>query len=146
MYAEARKNRLLPSLDEKGPVGAAAPRRIAMNPSLPLAMLIDPWTYALVAIVALLLFGKRLPEVGRSLGKGIAEFKKGLHDVRSELDKEEPPAEPPRRLRPPEQAYDTLPRPATTAPPAEANAPGMAGTSGTAPQTGDVPGPGTPQP
>jgi TatA/E family protein of Tat protein translocase len=27
--------------------------------------------------IALLLFGKRLPEVARSLGKGIVEFKKG---------------------------------------------------------------------
>ncbi len=43
-----------------------------------LAMFADPWTYALVALVALLLFGKRLPEVGRSLGKGIAEFKKNV--------------------------------------------------------------------
>ena len=28
--------------------------------------------------IALLLFGKRLPEVARSLGKGIVEFKKGV--------------------------------------------------------------------
>ncbi len=69
-----------------------------------LAMWFDPWTYALVGIVALLLFGKRLPEVGRSLGKGIAEFKKGLHDVQDELNREEPKPEPPAqpRLRAPE--------------------------------------------
>jgi sec-independent protein translocase protein TatA len=36
--------------------------------------------------VAVLLFGKRLPEVGRSLGKGIIEFKKGLSGVADELD------------------------------------------------------------
>jgi sec-independent protein translocase protein TatA len=36
--------------------------------------------------VAVLLFGKRLPEVGRSLGKGIIEFKRGLSDVSQELD------------------------------------------------------------
>jgi sec-independent protein translocase protein TatA len=34
-----------------------------------------------VLVVALLLFGRRLPEVGRSLGKGLVEFKKGLKDV-----------------------------------------------------------------
>jgi sec-independent protein translocase protein TatA len=36
--------------------------------------------------VAVLLFGKRLPEVGRSLGKGIIEFKKGLSGAVDELD------------------------------------------------------------
>jgi len=36
--------------------------------------------------LAVLLFGKRLPEVGRSLGKGIVEFKKGLNEVTSGLD------------------------------------------------------------
>jgi sec-independent protein translocase protein TatA len=36
--------------------------------------------------VAVLLFGKRLPEVGRSLGKGIIEFKKGLRGIEDDLD------------------------------------------------------------
>jgi len=36
----------------------------------------------LVLIVALLVFGGRLPEVGRSLGKGLMEFKKGLQGVK----------------------------------------------------------------
>jgi sec-independent protein translocase protein TatA len=36
--------------------------------------------------VAVLLFGKRLPEVGRSLGRGIVEFKKGLGGVADEID------------------------------------------------------------
>ncbi len=35
--------------------------------------------------VAVLLFGKRLPEVGRSLGKGIIEFKKGLRGIEDEF-------------------------------------------------------------
>lgn len=37
-------------------------------------------------IIALLLFGKRLPEVARSLGKGIVEFKKGLRGIDEEVD------------------------------------------------------------
>lgn len=37
-------------------------------------------------IIALLLFGKRLPEVARSLGKGIVEFKKGIKGVDDEID------------------------------------------------------------
>src|SRR5262249_10352066 len=36
--------------------------------------------------VAVLLFGKRLPEAGRSLGKGISEFKKGLRGIEDEFD------------------------------------------------------------
>jgi sec-independent protein translocase protein TatA len=40
-----------------------------------------------IGIIALLLFGKRLPEVARSLGKGITEFKKGLRDVDSDTDR-----------------------------------------------------------
>ena len=36
--------------------------------------------------VAVLLFGTRLPEVGRSLGRGLIEFKKGLTDVSQEMD------------------------------------------------------------
>ncbi len=39
-----------------------------------------------ISVIALLLFGKRLPEVGRSLGKGIVEFKKGLKDTTDEIN------------------------------------------------------------
>lgn len=34
-----------------------------------------------VILVALLLFGKRLPEVARSMGQSITEFKKGIKGV-----------------------------------------------------------------
>ena len=37
-----------------------------------------------IGIIALLLFGKRLPEVARSLGKGVVEFKKGLNGIDDE--------------------------------------------------------------
>ena len=45
------------------------------------------WEIALLALAALLIFGKRLPEVGKSLGKGIVEFKKGLHGIQDDIDK-----------------------------------------------------------
>lgn len=34
-----------------------------------------------ILAIGILLFGKRLPEVGRSIGKGLLEFKKGLSDA-----------------------------------------------------------------
>ena len=43
--------------------------------------------WLIILIVALLLFGPRLPSVMRSLGKSVTEFKKGLKDVEDEVDK-----------------------------------------------------------
>lgn len=40
----------------------------------------------ILAIVGLLLFGKRLPEVARNLGKGITEFKKGVRGIEDDAD------------------------------------------------------------
>lgn len=40
----------------------------------------------IVGIVAVLLFGKRLPEVARSMGKSYNEFRKGLNDIQSSID------------------------------------------------------------
>jgi sec-independent protein translocase protein TatA len=42
--------------------------------------------WIMIAALGLLFFGKRLPEVGRSLGKGIVEFKKGLKGVEEEVE------------------------------------------------------------
>jgi sec-independent protein translocase protein TatA len=38
-----------------------------------------------VGIIALLLFGKRLPEVARNLGKGMREFKEGMSGIQNEF-------------------------------------------------------------
>ncbi len=41
----------------------------------------------LIGLIVLLLFGaKRLPEIGRSFGKAIGEFKKGLKEVEKSVD------------------------------------------------------------
>jgi sec-independent protein translocase protein TatA len=58
---------------------------------------VGPWEIVLLLLLALLLFGaKRLPEIGRSVGQGMREFKdsvsgasKHVDEVRAEL---EPPA------------------------------------------------------
>ena len=40
----------------------------------------------IILVIALLLFGRRLPEVGRSLGKGIVEFRKGVKGIEDDLN------------------------------------------------------------
>ena len=44
------------------------------------------WEWIVILIVALLIFGKKLPEVARGLGKSLTQFKKGLHDVEDEVE------------------------------------------------------------
>ncbi len=44
-----------------------------------------PMEMIIIGMIALLLFGKRLPEVARSLGKGIVEFKKGVSGIEDEV-------------------------------------------------------------
>jgi sec-independent protein translocase protein TatB len=42
-----------------------------------------------ILIVALLIFGpKKLPDLARSLGKGLAEFKRASRDLKSTIDQE----------------------------------------------------------
>ncbi len=47
---------------------------------------IGPYEFALIGLLAVLLFGKRLPEVARSLGKGVMEFRKGLQGIEQEIE------------------------------------------------------------
>lgn len=47
------------------------------------------WEIALILVAALLLFGPRkLPEIGRTLGKGLAEFKKASNELRRSIETE----------------------------------------------------------
>ena len=40
----------------------------------------------IIGIVAILLLGKRLPEVAKSMGKSYRQFKQGLADIQSSVD------------------------------------------------------------
>ncbi|MBI5310939.1 MAG: twin-arginine translocase TatA/TatE family subunit [Actinobacteria bacterium] len=64
---------------------------------------VGPLEIIVVLALVLIIFGpKRLPELGRSLGKGIREFKgsiSGIHD-----DDDDDDEQPPRALKPGELA------------------------------------------
>ncbi len=42
--------------------------------------------FLIIGVIAVLLFGQRLPEVAKSLGKSYNQFRRGLSDIQSELD------------------------------------------------------------
>ena len=53
------------------------------------------WEWIVLLVLGLLIFGRRLPEVGRSLGRGIIEFKKGIKGIEEEIETESSaPAKP----------------------------------------------------
>ncbi len=74
---------------------------------------VGPWEIVLLLLLALLLFGaKRLPEIGRSVGQGMREFKdsvsgasKHVDEVRAELD---PPSPAETTASAPSREHDTV--------------------------------------
>jgi sec-independent protein translocase protein TatA len=78
------------------------------------ANFLGPQEIVILLIIGVLFFGKRLPEVGRYLGKGIVEFKKGMKGLEDEIEgtapvtrHETPALEPP---RPPQRVTTTAPK------------------------------------
>jgi sec-independent protein translocase protein TatA len=62
-------------------------------------------------ILGVLLFGKKLPEVGKSLGRSLVEFKKGLQGVEDEVAGHvNRPAEIAPAPRPPQRIASTAPK------------------------------------
>ncbi len=53
---------------------------------------LGPMEIGLILLFGVLLFGKRLPSVGRSIGQSIVEFKKGYRGLEEELDGGSTPA------------------------------------------------------
>jgi len=75
---------------------------------------LTPTTVLIILLLGVLLFGKKLPEMGRMLGRGVVEFKKGLRGLEDEVDSnaaprphEAPPLEAP---RPPQRVATTAPK------------------------------------
>ena len=48
--------------------------------------ILSPSHVLIVAVIAVLLFGDRLPEVMRSVGRGVSEFKKGMRGIENSID------------------------------------------------------------
>lgn len=76
--------------------------------------IVQPTHLLLILVVALLVLGpKRLPEVGRSLGRGLRDFRSGLQGVQDEArgifsDAVDEPSLPPA-----DSAVSTVPEPVT---------------------------------
>ena len=65
-------------------------------------MSVGPWQIAIIALVVLLLFGAgRLGDIGKGLGEGIRNFKKGINEDADDEDEssEKPKAEKPKQLK-----------------------------------------------
>jgi len=46
------------------------------------------WDMLIILALGLLIFGGRLPEVGKSLGRGIVEFRKGLKGITDDIEEQ----------------------------------------------------------
>ena len=65
------------------PTSIFASHTLALIPSVP------GWAeIGILLVIGLLIFGKRLPEVGRNLGRSIIEFKKGIKGIDDEINAE----------------------------------------------------------
>ena len=66
-----------------------------------------------IGIVGVLLFGRKLPEVGKYLGQSIVQFKKGMKGLEDEIDGGMSPApmqSAPQPLTPPQRVAATAPK------------------------------------
>jgi sec-independent protein translocase protein TatA len=46
------------------------------------------WEWVIILALGLLIFGRRLPEVGRNIGKTVVEFRRGISDIERDVDDE----------------------------------------------------------
>lgn len=68
---------------------------------------------AVILILGVLLFGRKLPDIGRSIGKTVVEFKKGMKGVEDDLANDGPvtrQAIEPEPVRPPQRVTASAPK------------------------------------
>ena len=70
--------------EAKASRGRACPEVVRMCPVF--AFLDNPLMLLMLGALAVLLFGERLPEVARSFGKGLMEFKNGVRGIQQEIE------------------------------------------------------------
>ena len=75
---------------------------------------LGPTELIIIGILGVLLFGRKLPEMGRYMGKSIVEFKKGMKGLEDEVDvgsgASSPRQEPMEQIRPPQRVAATAPK------------------------------------
>ncbi len=83
----------------------------------PLFAFLTPTTVICLAVVGVLIFGRRLPELARSLGKSMTEFKKGMHGLEGGFDdvvnpspSASPMSAPAEPVRPPQRVAPAAPK------------------------------------
>ncbi len=84
------------------------------------ANFLGPMEIVVLAVIGVILFGKRLPDVGRYLGKSITEFKKGMKGLEDDMDVTGNHSSPmaqnhysaaqPEAIRPPQRVAATAPK------------------------------------
>lgn len=79
---------------------------------------------AVIFVIALLVFGpKRLPELGRSLGSAMREFRRSVNEIQRELEQADP-------VRPLKEEANSILRPPPPAPPSPPDTEASSSTEG----------------
>lgn len=76
------------------------------------ALLETPWAWIIIAVVGVLMFGRRLPEIGRQLGRALTEFKHGMRGLEDDVtaSSSQPSAPPAEAPKVPQRITGTAPK------------------------------------